>query len=974
MKRVPSKLLLFGLSSVLSFFIAAYDGIGKNTPLSGARKTFSLDGTWKFRLLNGKPVLPERFDEPEVVLDGLREAADTVFYTAGFDVSSWSDIKVPGCWEMQGFSEPTYGVVPSQSGLYKRTFDLPEDWAGGRIFVRFGGVLYSYRLWVNGKEAGRWDSAANDASFEITDLVRPGERNEIAVRADTRSPYYLLDKFDNWALSGIYRSVDLMWFPDTFISDCFVSTKVPGKGRGLVEADLSLEGKSLDGHSVYARLLSPSGKVVSSKTVKVSGPSARLGFQVSKAELWSAETPSLYTLSAELRKGGKTVQTIRKKVGIREISVKDGVLMLNGSPLKLRGVNSHDLDPYTGKTLSEESMLRDVKMWKEGNINFLRCCHYPPDERKLEICDSVGIYVLDEVSFHFWRKADTVHADNLVSRARATVLRDRSHPCVIIWGIGNENDICASSVKAAESVKELDKTRLIAYAGTAENLPGIADLYCRHYPNLKDLKDWKGGSRPYLATEYAHSLGLSFGTDFAEIWKEMFRRPDIAGGAVWHFQDQGIINESVLPVDRTSLTTDAWISPTRYFAASLEGCDGIVYADRTPQADWWLVKAVYSPVQIVEKSLSAAPGEELRVQVYNQYDFLDLSTVAGKWTLFKNNGRISSGSLSLRCAPHDTVSVVLPVKAPANPGCDIWTLRMEFTDAQGRDIHRHDINLTAPGAAGLLKEEILSSLSGVEEHPVRDLVPLVRAGRAPMLADVTVRDRHFGGKDYYWEPFLFGAKAVEVEEKGGVSEAQAVYWRNYPYVTEHFKADYRFKPLGGGAIGLDFNVEPVTATGYFLEAGVSWALPEEATVFRWIGDGPFPVWPDKKGYEYFGIHEKIKGDLDFNGNRTGVQVALVTDEKGNGLAILSDGADISAEVLGGRIYLSYNSLVAGVGHKKTMSPLNYPAGEVKSFGGKLILIPLQEGRWPEPLERIFGSPAPARGPVNPFWYSYDWTM
>ena len=708
--------------------------------------------------------------------------------------------------------------------------------------------------------------------------------------------------------------------------------------------------------------------------ISARGPSASVALPVPKAELWSAETPSLYTLIVELKKGGKAVQTVRKKVGIREITVKDGVLLLNGAPLKLHGVNSHDLDPETGKTVSLESLRRDVKMWKEGNVNFLRGCHYAQDERKLELCDSAGIYVLDEVSFNFWRKSDTVHVDNIVSRAEATVLRDRSHPCVIIWGIGNENDICSGSVKAARRVKELDPTRLVAFAGTGGDLPDVADLYCRHYPGLNDLISWKSSGKPYVATEYAHSLGLAFGSSFPEVWKTMFNRPDMAGGAVWHFQDQGIVRESVLPVDRTVLTTDVWTSPTRYLAASLEGCDGIVYADRTPQADWWLMRDTYSPVQIIEKTLSPVPGGDLEVHVCNQYDFLDLSSLKGRWSLLRNRTVESSGSLGFACAPHDTVTVTLPVNAPDNPGTDIWTLRAEFTDAAGRPVYEHEINLTSREALSSLKDDIIKSLSGSSGDSACDLVPLVRTGRPPMLADVTVRDRHFGGENYYWDPFLFKAKDVEEREKDGLSEVQATYWRNYPYVTEHLRAEYFFRALGGGAYGMEFNVVPVTVTGYFLEAGVSWALPEEASVFRWIGNGPYPVWPDKSGNEKFGIHEKIKGDLDFNGNRTGVQVAVVTDARGNGLAILADGADISADVLGGRIYLSYNSLVAGVGHKKSIGAVNYPAGDVKSFGGKLILIPLREGRWPEPLERVFGGPAPGRGPEYPFWYSYDWTM
>lgn len=963
------------LSILLLVFAGPAEAVAtrKITPLLDSDKMMTLDGEWKFRLLLGKPILPERFDETAVVLDGMPGAADTVFYRQGFDVSSWRGIQVPGCWEMQGFSAPTYGVVPAQAGLYKRSFTLPPDWDGGHLFVRFKGVLYSCRVWINGIEAGRWDNATNSVSFEISSLVHRGESNEIAVRVDTRSPSYMLDKNDNWALSGIFRSVDLLWFPERFIEDCYVRTWVPSTREGLVEAELGFSGVSPASHSVRARLYSPSGRLVATRSCRVTRERTTLSFQIASPELWSAETPSLYTLDIELRQGAKPVQTLRKKVGIREISVKDGILMLNGSPIKLRGVNSHDLDPETGKTLSLESLRRDIRMWKEGNINFLRGCHYAQDERKLELCDSAGIYVACEVSFNFWRDKDTALVDDLVSRGAATVLRDRSHPSVIIWSIGNEEPIRENTVRVARKVRALDPTRLILYPGTQDeaSLPPEADLYAPHYPSLAGVRGWKSSGRPFVATEYAHSLGLAFGSDFREIWKVMFNRPDMGGGAIWHFQDQGILRTSALPVDRNALTADVWTDPTHYWAASIEGCDGIVYADRTPQSDWYLVRDTYSPVQILERSLSPAPGEELKVRVCNQYDFLNLETVEGRWILEKNGQESSSGPLRFSCPPHDTVSVRLPVRAPEMPGNDIWTLRMDFIDQEGRAIYEHSINLTSDLALQGLREEILASLPRERETDIPSLIPLARTGRVPRLADVTVRDRHYGGENYYWDPFLIRADDVDIRETDTGVAVQATYWRNYPYVTEHIRADFLFSPLGGGACRLDFKMVPVTATGYFLEAGVSWILPEGADAFQWIGDGPLAVYPDRKGDEHFGIHRMVRGDLHFNGNRSGVQLALVTDAAGNGLALLADGADIAVESLGGRVVLSYNSLVSGTGHKKTQSKTSYPAAEVDSFGGSLILIPLRAGCWPPAIQRIFQGPGPLRAADNPFWYNYD---
>lgn len=970
----PSLILCLVLLAVPCLGGAA--GPDRITPLLDSDRMVTLDGEWRFRLLLGKPVLPERFDEASVVLEGVPGAADTAFYKKGFDVSSWRGITVPGCWEMQGFSAPTYGVVPSQAGLYKRTFTLPPGWDGGHVFVRFKGVLYSYRLWINGVEAGRWDNATNAVSFEISSLVRRGEVNEIAVRVDTRSPSYLLDKNDNWALSGIFRSVDLLWFPDRYIEDCYVHTSIQSERKALVEADLAFGGASPAVHSVRARLYSPSGRLVATRSCPTDKGKATLRLPVASPELWSAETPSLYSLKIDLLQGKRTVQTLRKKVGIREISVKDGVLLLNGSPIKLRGVNSHDLDPETGKTLSRESLRRDVGMWKEGNINFLRGCHYAQDERKLDLCDSLGIYVACEVSFHFWRDRDTALVRDLVSRGEATVLRDRSHPSVIIWSIGNEGPIRENTVRVARKVRALDPTRLITYPGTREEstLPPEADLYSPHYPKLETVREWKPSGRPFVATEYAHSLGLAFGSDFREIWQTMFNRPEMAGGAIWHFQDQGILRESVLPVDRSAPTPDVWTDPHHYWAASIEGCDGIVYADRTPQSDWYLVRDTYSPVQIIEKKLSPAPGAQMEVHVYNQYDFLDLNTVDGRWSLMRNGREASAGPLHFSCPPHDTVSVLLPVRAPEAPGYDIWTLRMAFKDKDGRAIYEHCIDLTPEASLKALKDEILASLPREKVADIPSLVPLARTGRAPLLADITVRDRHFGGGNYYWDPFLIRAGNIDIRTTDAGIAAGATYWRNYPYVTEHIRADYRFQPLGGGACRLDFKLMPVTATGYFLEAGVSWVLPEGADYVQWLGDGPLAVYPDRKGNEHFGIHGMVRGDLHFNGNRSGVQLALVTDAEGNGLAILADGANIAVESLGGRTVLSYNSLVSGTGHKKTMSRINHPAAEVDAFGGSLILVPLRAGAWPEALTRIFPGPGPLRTGNNPFWYSYDSTQ
>lgn len=977
------------------------------TPLYPTDKQILLDGNWKFKYI------------PSVLVGD-----DSIFYTDGFDVSKWDNIKVPGHWELQGFAGPSYKSVEEGTGLYRTVFSLPSSMKNMQVFIRFEGVLYAYDVYVNGEKVGDWNSSYNGTSFNISNFVHFDRENSLAVKVSTRSKGYQFDINDDWALSGIFRSVILFVTPNIYIDDYTVQSFLQTPNTALVKLKIKLAhaSQNIENCTLIAVLKSPDGKNIQEKTIKAGQAGNQIEMVVDEPELWTAETPSLYSLEISLFNKDKELQKLTQQVGLREISIDGTVLKLNGKPIKLRGVDYHDLNPLTGKTFSREQILTDLQLMKKANINFLRTSHYPPDRRRLDLCDSLGIYVVCEVPFGFGNSflQDSSYQDILLTRAKATLLRDKNHPSVILWSLGNENPVTPITNITAQYVKTTDPTRPICYPQMGsyfnENIqiiPDYLDIYAPHYRDAEWVKSFaKETDRPVIQTEYAHGLGLAFG-NMAEIWQEMFRNESFAGGAVWLFQDQGILRTAEKPVNTKELTYDVWLDSIHYYNTTLDGADGIVYSDRTPQTDYWQLRKVYSPVQVVEKEMNIIQGkQELNFTVYNQYDFTNLNTLAGTWELFRNREMIQQGELKINCAPHDTARVSIPCTIPENPENAVWQLRLCFNDFNGIQIVEHAIRLST----GKQMETIRKAVR--EELPAKSLkissknsgtifktkyftctihngtMPVslvyrkrkaellnseiyVRTGRIPQMADVTVRDRFYPEtSDYYWEPHLLKPSQVNRSETKNTKEeyqvlANKTFLRGEKYPGQKIEAGFLYTLRNNGILDINYNLSPENCTGFFLEAGISLVLPPETSQFFWLGDGPYASNPDKNELNDFGIHQIHKEDLNFKGNRTNVEIAVLTDRKGNGIALLGDQKNISVELRNNQIVVSHNSMVSGVGNKKNQPALVFPASDISSISGKLEIIPLVEGRWPEKLKEIFGIEVKPAVPFKPFYYSYD---
>jgi len=1005
-----NRILLLVIFIGIGYLTARSENVSDNPLSFNEPGIIKLNGTWDFKYI------------PSITIGN-----DSLFYTKDFDISGWANIQVPGHWELQGFAEPSYNSVKEGIGLYRRTFTIPEGFKNKQIFIQFDGVLYGYDVFVNGNYVGNWAGAFNAASFNITDFIDLSGENLLAVKVSTHPRGFAFDMSDCWGLSGIFRDVKIFSTPDIYINDYTVQTIINNDGTSLVSVSVKINNPdkiSKNQLEIKGELISPLGKIKSlSKPVKELSENTLL-FKVKSPLLWTAETPNLYNLKLSLIREGQVIQRKNQVVGIREISTDNAVLKLNGKAVKLRGVNHHDLVPATGRTMTREQILTDLLLMKKANINYIRTSHYPPDYRLLDMCDSLGIYVSCEIPFNYGRAllTDTTYQDILLHRAKATLFRDKNHPSIIIWTVGNENPSTKITEVTGRYVKKNDPTRPMCFAGLllrSEKRPTIradepdfVDISSHHYKSVSWIRENRAKAKhPFVMTEYAHALGTAFG-NMEDTWNEIFSRDNMAGGAVWMFQDQGIYRKADKPVDIHELKAYVWIDSVSFYDTGGDrGVDGIVYSDRTPQVDFWQVRKVYSPIQIIETEIPVNEGiQNLKFQVYNQFDFLNLNKLKGKWELLKNREVVGSGEIKINCLPHDTVTQELTVVLPGNLEDNTWLLHFDFWDETGMAVYEHAARLLPPKRLDLVKQEIclpentlktkgsdviigkfnysfsqkdfsvqLSNQFNQKELIVGGLY--ARTGRLGTINDKTVRDKDFPETmDYPWDPHLLTAAGItQIKETQTDKEYRlsgtAKFLKGERFPGQSVEGDITYKVESDGILTVNYDLVPENTTGILLEAGISFKLSKEISDFIWLGDGPFASYPDKHLLNDFGVHYLKKGDLNFNGNRANVEIAVLTDIDGNGIAVIGDCSNISVELIKGNIIVSHNALLSGVGNKKSKAIPEYlvDAAQTKQIRGSFQIVPLEANHWPKKLIEIIGNPDKSKKAYTPFYSSYDWS-
>ncbi len=511
----------------------------------------SLDGPWRFHWSPTPESRPRNFADPE------------------YDDSGWARIPVPSCWQLQGYGMPRYRNQPycfpphppfiphSQNpvGCYRREIEIPPNWEGRQIMIHFDGVKSAFHLYVNGRRMGYSQGGMTPAEFRLDQALHPGP-NLIAAEVYRWSDGSYLECQDMWRFSGIYRSVYLLALPALHLRDCFVHADFdPASGRGSLKTDLEIRATAATPAATVEIELRDGDRVLGHSAVPLPALAAgeeretTLGLEPGPVQAWSAEIPRLYTLLITLRDAtGNCLEAQRLEIGFRRCEVRAGQFLVNGQPILIRGVDRHEHDPDGGRSLSHERMLQDVLLLKRNHINAVRCSHYPDDPYWYTLCDRYGIYLFDEANIEShgmgyapdrtlgndpaWKAA---HLD----RTRRMVERDKNHPCVVVWSLGNEGGDGVNFVATSQWIHQRDPSRPVHYerAGDRPHVDLISPMYAP--PAWLDRWSSQPHDRPLILCEYAHSMGNSTG-DLASYWKLIESRRQLQGGFIWDWVDQGL--------------------------------------------------------------------------------------------------------------------------------------------------------------------------------------------------------------------------------------------------------------------------------------------------------------------------------------------------------------------------------------------------------------------------------------------------
>ena len=888
------------------------------------------------------------------------DGAPRDFHHEDFDPAGWDLVAVPGNWELQGYGTPMYTNVQypfspkncprvphddNPVGSYRRSFTIPEAWNGRRIHIVFEGVDSAFYVWVNGQEVGYSQGSRLPAEFDITGYVRVGD-NQVAARVYRWSDGSYLEDQDMWRLSGIFRDVYLLALPAVHLRDYHVRTTLDEAYRDAHLAVDVVVTNFTDGpverHSVEVNLLDDQGRPVLAEPLRAdavadarSEVSLAFGASVANPKKWSAEQPYLYTLLVTLKDDdGRMMQVERCSVGFRQVEVKDGQICLNGVPLRIGGVNRHEHDPDTGHTLTLESMVQDIVLMKQFNINAVRACHYPDDPRWYDLCDRYGLYVLDEANIEshgFWDKLakDPEWEDAFLERTVRMAERDKNHPSVIIWSLGNESGYGPNHDVIADWLHAHHPDRPVHYhpAGDAP----VVDMISMMFPTVDliiALAEDRDEARPVIMCEYAHSMGNSTG-NLKEYWDAIETYPRLQGGFIWDWRDQGI----------RQVTEDGeeWFAYGGDFGDEPNDgnfcLNGLIFPDREIQPALWEYKKILEPVRV--EAVDLAVGE---VQITNRYQFSNLSGLDLSWKLTADGEVLQSGSLPTPdLAPGESQVVAVPFNEPAlRPGTDYW-LKLSFTLAkpvlwadEGHEVAWAQFQLPFDAPPGLtLATEHMPELELEEagqqvqvRAPGFDLVfsgetggiqslryrgremvrtgPLLSIWRAPTDNDEGLRDRMAERwQEAGLDRLRHEVKKVEAERVGpGVVRIRVQSSTCAPDLADGFECEYVYTLFGSGDILVDTHVQPSESLPPLPRAGLQMCVPGTFDQFSWYGRGPLETYPDRQDGAHVDIYGGTVDDQyvpyvtpQENGNKTGVRWAALADEDGNGLLVVADAAD-----------------------------------------------------------------------------------
>ncbi len=906
----------------------------------------SLNGTWKFNLV------PEPSQRP---LD---------FFEPGFDASSWDNIPVPSNWEMQGYDHPIYANVEfphantppfinarkgfnddgknygiNPVGSYIRTFELPADWDKNRTYLHFGGIYSAAFVWVNGKYVGYTQGANNDAEFDLTKYLKPGE-NTIAVQVMRWSDGSYLECQDMFRMSGIHRDVYLYNVPRAAVRD-HVITSTLSSDRKSAKMDVMLEidnRDNLTGVKEYVVRVSDSdGKQLAEQVIpyRLGAPldTVNASIDLRGIELWSAEHPYLYNVDIIQRDGNTHADEMAfsTKYGFRDIKIDNSLLYVNGERVMLKGVNRHDSDPVNGRAVRTESMLRDIELMKQNNINTIRTSHYPNNARMYAMMDYYGLYAIDEADLEDHANQSISDMPSwipaFVDRIDRMVLRDRNHPAVIMWSLGNEAgngdnfEFCYDAAKALDS-------RPVHYEGTRADKPyggsRFSDFYSKMYPGQAWMHEYTSGlDKPMILCEYGHAMGNAIG-NLTEYWDVMEASDATIGGCIWDWVDQAIY-------DPQEMKNGVFRLHTGYdYPGPHQGnfcSNGIIPATREESAKLKEVKAAHQFVKFRLFDVDRA-RDMATVRLLNRYTFTNLNEFDLAVTVLSDGREIGRTVLPIgNVAPGDSTSMMVPlfnafpVKTKKNYVQPEIILQLEVVQRYDRNYAPagHEVAhmqyvlsdrpaLPAVKAKGskLVVSETETTLT-VSNTNVKAEFDRATATMTKLIVDgvsVIADGLGFTYDNHRWiENDRFTDTDNGLDATGSISYAKTGKNITVTATRKGSKCDTRihYVIMPDGTVDMDVNFTP--HSGDLRRAGLVCGINKALDKVSYFANGPYENYVDRKDGALIGRYTTTVADMvepyvkpQSTGGREGLRELTLTDAAGKGVNITTEG-NVSFSIL-----------------------------------------------------------------------------
>lgn len=882
-----------------------------------------LNGSWKFHWVKSPEERPKDFYKPS------------------YDVTQWDIITVPSNWEMQGYGTPIYTNItypfrnnppfiqgqkgytvenePNAVGSYRRDFTLPADWNDKEVFITFEGCYSAMYVWVNGKKVGYSQGSTNDARFNITRYVKPG-KNTLAVEVYRWSDGSYLEDQDMFRLSGIHRDVYLTAVPKTHIRDLHLTSELsPRYDRALlnVEASLKNDGTSSSEVKLRASLIDKDGKLLRTFTsqpsvvAKGSEQTVKAGCSLRDPQLWSSEDPNLYTIDIELLDGnGNLLEATSQKYGFRNIEIKGNKVYINGNLTMFKGANHHDTHPRYGKAVPVETMIEDIILFKRHNLNTVRTSHYPKDPKMYALFDYYGLYVMDEADQECHGNSSLTDnpswKDAFVDRAVRMVERDKNHPSVIFWSLGNESGGGCNAVAEYEAVKRIDPSRPIHYEGMNE----IADMDSRMYPSLETMIeiDRNGNQKPFFLCEYDHAMGNSIG-NLDQYWNYiLYDSERMIGGCIWDWVDQAL-NKPNEP------------DTNYYFGGSFGDapndndfcCNGIITADRSITPKLLEVKNIY-------QYIGFRLNDPNSVSLQNDYTVLNLTNFNLRYEILKNGEIIRTEEFGLPdCKPTENRTIQIPMeKYLTDPSAEyflnleVMTKKSSSWAEAGHVVASTQLPLKGKfnadpvsSSGTILSETVDNELHlkgdgwnivfnkdmGNLQNLIYDGVDMIENGKGFGFygyRSISNEPRTFNPYDYQLNGF-----SVELQDNGEKAVVSSDIVATSGNLSLPYHVIYTVFPNGE----MDVDVTYSTPHDFDLpRLGLRGMFSNALENIEWYGRGPVENYPDRKASAFVGRYSSTVNDMRENyvrsqsmGTRTDTRWLALKDDKGRGLKVTAIG-------------------------------------------------------------------------------------